>query len=216
MRSYLLLLFIIVSGCSSQKLMVGQKGIDDDLKPIVDFMEYQPGMTFADIGAGSGEITISMATLMTNSSIYIQDIDTTVLNNPKVEKFLEGYSNRFHTDLKSKNNFHIVIGGVDHTNLPDATFDLIYTNGTSHNFTAFDEIMTDIRKKLKPNGMFYLRDSFKNHNGEKEFCGDSSCGRKLLDIDEFLAAMKKNGFVMVKRNENMSGYPVFGFSVAPL
>gem|GEM_PF-4383638 len=30
-------------------------------------------------------------------------------------------------------------------------------------------------------------------------------------IDDFLAAMTKNGFVVVKRNENMSGYPLFGF-----
>jgi len=206
MRSILLIvLFAIVAGCSSQK------GVVKTFQPILDFMDYKPGMTFADVGAGSGQFTIAMASLMNGSSIYIQDIDTATLNNRKVEKFIQQYSKQSHTDLKSKNNYTLVIGGFDHTNLPDEAFDLIYTNGTAHNFTEFDAMMTDIKKKLKPEGMLYLRDSFKNHNGEKERCGDPSCGRILLDINDFLAAMTKNGFVMVKRNENMSGYPVFGF-----
>jgi ubiquinone/menaquinone biosynthesis C-methylase UbiE len=174
-------------------------------------MEYKPGMSFADVGAGSGEITVSMATLMDHSSIYIQDIDTVVLNDRTLTKFINEYSKQSHSDLRSKNNFHLTIGGVEQTNLPDATFDLIYTNATAHNFTAFDAMMTDIRKKLKPDGVLYLRDSFKGNNGEGDKCSDPSCGRPLLTIEHFLDAMKKNGFELVKTNPNMSGYPVFGF-----
>jgi ubiquinone/menaquinone biosynthesis C-methylase UbiE len=201
---------LVAFGCASHPKM-SQKDIDETFQPILDFMEYKPGMSFADIGAGSGEITVSMATLMDGSDIYVQDIDTAVLNERSVTKFIQQYSNQSHRDLVKKNNFHVTIGDVEHTNLPDATFDLIYTNATAHNFTAFDAMMTDISSKLKPDGMLYLRDSFKNHNGEKDRCSDPSCARPLLDVDEFLAAMTKNGFVVVKRNENMSGYPVFGF-----
>lgn len=211
MRSRALsIVLLIVSGCASHPKM-SQKDIAETFRPILDFMDYKPGMSFADVGAGSGEITVSMATLMDGSAVYIQDIDTAILNDRTVTKFIQQYSDQSHSDLRTKIDFHVMIGDVEHTNLPDASFDLIYTNATAHNFTAFDAMMTDIKKKLKPDGMLYLRDSFKNHNGEKERCSDPSCGRLLLDIDDFLAAMTKNGFVMVKRNENMSGYPVFGF-----
>jgi ubiquinone/menaquinone biosynthesis C-methylase UbiE len=214
MRSALFFtILIIAAGCASHPKM-DRKDIAETFQPILDFMEYKPGMSFADVGAGSGEMTVSMATLMSNSSIYIQDIDTAILNTANIEKFIQQYSRQSDSDLKSKNNFHLTIGDTQQTNLPDAVFDRIYTNATAHNFIAFDALMTDIKKKLKPDGMLYLRDSFKNHNGEKDRCGDPSCARVLLDIDDFLAAMTKNGFVLMKRNENMSGYPVFGFKSA--
>jgi ubiquinone/menaquinone biosynthesis C-methylase UbiE len=170
-------------------------------------------MTFADVGAGSGAITVSMATLMDRSEVYIQDIDTTVLNQSNVDKMISYHSNQMGVDLRSKNMFKLAIGDFTHSNLPDDGLDLIYSNATAHCFTEFDAMMTDIGTKLKPEGVVYFRDSFRNDHGEKEFCSDPKCGNKLLTIDEFLSAMKKNGFTLVKRTPDLSGYPVFGFTV---
>lgn len=52
-------------------------------------MEYKPGMSFADVGAGSGMLTVMMATLMNNSTVYIQDIDATVLIENNINKIIE-------------------------------------------------------------------------------------------------------------------------------
>jgi ubiquinone/menaquinone biosynthesis C-methylase UbiE len=219
-KTLIVVALVILSACRSQPKpyengpVMSTKSIRQTFQPILDFMEYKPGMTFADIGAGSGAITVSMATLMDQSEIYIQDIDTTVLKDGELTKIINHYSSKTHEDLRARNKFHIIYGTVDQTNLPDQTFDLIYSNATTHNFTAFDSMMKDIATKLKPGGVVLLRDSFKNDHGEGEFCSDPTCGRKLLTIDEFLDGMKRNDFVMVKKNPDMSGYPVFGFKVA--
>ncbi len=190
---------------------MSEKNIRETFRPILEFMDYKPGMTFADVGAGSGALSVMMASLMDNSAVYIQDIDTAILNEKNIDIIIDYYSKQSKKDLKTVNNFHTTIGGVDHTNLPNATFDLIFSNATVHNFTAIDSIMTDIGRKLKPGALVFFRDSFKNDHGETEFCSDPKCGRPLLTIDEFMTVMNRNGFKMVKRAPDMSGYPVFGF-----
>jgi ubiquinone/menaquinone biosynthesis C-methylase UbiE len=175
-------------------------------------MEYKPGMSFADVGAGSGAITVMMSSLMENSDVYIQDIDTTVLNERNVKKIIDFYSRRSGLDLRVRNTFYQTIGDVEHTRLPDASFDLIYSNATVHNFTSIDSMMVDIGRKLKPNGVVFFRDSFKGDHGAGAVCSDPKCARPLLTIDEFLAVMKRNGFTIVKQSPDLSGYPDFGFT----
>lgn len=213
------ILLLVITSCSPRIKpyengpVMGSKDIKETFQPILDFMEYKPGMTFADVGAGSGALTVMMATLMPQSPVYIQDIDSSFLNNRNVDKIIDHYSKESNKDLRTTNTFHITIGGVDHTNLPDATFDRIYSNATVHNFTEIDAMLKDIGKKLKPDGIVFFRDSFKNDHKEGDYCSDPKCARPLLTIDNFLSIMEKNGFVLVKRNPDMSGYPVFGFKI---
>jgi ubiquinone/menaquinone biosynthesis C-methylase UbiE len=194
--------------------VMSQKNIRKIFHPILEFMTYKPGMAFADVGAGSGALTVMMASLMDHSTVYIQDIDTSVLKQNNVDKAIDFYTRQCHYDLRKKNDFRVTIGSIYKTNLPDSTFDLIYSNATVHNFSSLDSIAIDLRKKLKPNGMLYFRDSFKNDHGEGGVCSDPKCGRPLLTIDECVAIMKRNGFTVVRQVPDMSGYPVFGFSVA--
>ena len=218
--AYILLSIVILfSGCSQQSLpydngpVMSQKNIDKTFTPILEFMDYKPGMSFADVGAGSGALTIMMASLMDSSDVYVQDIDTTVLKEKNLDRIINYYSQQGGRDLRLKNRFTLAIGNIQHTNLPEEHFDLIYSNGTVHNFTSLDSMVIDLGRKLKPEGVLYFRDSFKNDHGQGEFCPDPKCGRPLLTIDEFLSAMKRNGFEMKKQSADMSGYPVFGFTL---
>jgi ubiquinone/menaquinone biosynthesis C-methylase UbiE len=192
---------------------MSQKNITKTFQPILEFIDYKPGMTFADVGAGSGALTVMMASLMDGSDVYIQEIDTATLNQRNLKKIIDYYSKQVGKDLAKANDFHTTIGDVQHTNLPDASFDLIWSNATTHNFTSIDSMMVDLGRKLKPGGVLFLRDSFKGDHNEGEFCSDPKCGRRLLTIDEFLAVMKRNGFKLTKQSPDMSGYPVFGFSL---
>lgn len=191
-----------------------QKDIQKTFQPILSFMDANPGITFADVGASNGAITVMMATLMDRSEIYIQDIDTMALNKKNLDKILDHCSKQAHDDLRGKNKFYIVIGDTKHTKLPDASFDIIYTNATVHVFTDPDAMLTDLRGKLKPTGKLFVRDSFKDDHGAGAQCSDPSCARPLYTIDEFLIMMKRNGFNLVKQSSDMSGYPVFGFEQA--
>jgi ubiquinone/menaquinone biosynthesis C-methylase UbiE len=208
-------LFIVLLGtaCRPSFPHASEKEINNSFQPILKFMDYQPGMTFADVGASSGVSTVMMATLMDKSTIYIQDIDTSKLKRKNVEKIIDYYSKQSKIDLRSTNKFQITVGNKEHSNLPEKTFDLIHSNATVHAFDSPDSMLTDLRSKLKPNGMIFIRDSFKNDHGAGNYCSYKKCAKPLITIDEFISLMKKNGFSLVKRSPDVKGYPMFGFKL---
>src|SRR6478609_8594379 len=183
----LFILLLVGNACATRAPYNGpvfsEKSIKETFSPILEFMNYKPGMSFADVGAGSGAITVMMGTLMSNSTIYIQDIDTKILEQDNVNKIIAYYSEKSNQNLQKKNQFSIVHGDANHSNLPDGSLDLIYTNATLHVFDSPDSMFIDLRKKLKPSGAIFIRDDFKNQNGKREFCGDSSCGKPLRSED---------------------------------
>ena len=112
----LLVVLVILAACSPKSLPyengpeMSQRNIKQTFGPIVDFMEYKPGMTVADVGAGSGALTVMMATLMDSSIVYVQDIDTTVLTKRNLDNIIKYYSKQTGHDLTQKNQFTISIG----------------------------------------------------------------------------------------------------------
>jgi ubiquinone/menaquinone biosynthesis C-methylase UbiE len=181
-------------------------------QPLIEFMEIKRGMAIADVGAGSGALTVIMATQLDSCSVYIQDIDRDVLQQKNVDKMIAYYSKQL--GYPPRNQFHLVYGSTTQSNLPDGSLNLIYANATMHAFTEPDVMLQDLRKKLKPTGKIFIRDSFRGDHNEDQYCSDSKCGRPLYTISEFLAKMTKNGFQLVKQSPDMSGYPVFGFMLA--
>ncbi len=194
--------------------VMSQKKIDESFQPIVNFMEIKPGVVFADVGASSGALTVMMASLMDSAVIYIQDIDNTVLKQDNLDRIVDFYSNQSKIDLRVKSEFHLAIGDPLHSNLPDATFDRIYTNATMHVFDSPDSMLVDLRKKLKSTGMLFIRDGFQDNHGAGKYCSDRTCAKPLLTIEVFLDTMKKNGFRLVKQVPDMRGCPLFGFALA--
>jgi ubiquinone/menaquinone biosynthesis C-methylase UbiE len=213
-KTIVFLLFVVAVGCApyANGPVFKIEDARSTFGPILDFMEAKPGMAIADVGAGSGALTVIMATQLDSSSIYIQDIDKEILVQENVNKMISYYSKKLGYDLGKRNTFHITHGALAYSNLPDDELDLIYTNATVHVFDQPDSMLSDLRKKLKSSGRIFIRDSFKGDQGEGEFCSDSKCGKRLYTIDEFLAMMDRNGFQLVKQSPNQSGYPVFGFS----
>lgn len=183
----------------------------DTFAPILEFMEAKPGMHVADVGAGSGALTVIMATQLDSCTVYIQDIDKKILEQENVNRMITYYSKKLGYDLSKRNTFYITHGGLTHSNLPNDALDLIYSNATVHAFDQPDSMLTDLRRKMKPTGRIFIRDSFHGDQGEGPFCSDVKCGKPLYTIDEFLTMMDRNGFRLVKQSPNMSGYPVFGF-----
>lgn len=183
----------------------------DTFAPILEFMEAKPGMHIADVGAGSGALTVIMATQLDSCTVYIQDIDKMILEQKNVNRMIAYYSKKLGYDLDKRNTFHITYGELAQSNLPNEELDLIYSNATVHAFDKPDSMLTDLRKKLKSNGKIFIRDSFNGDQEEGPFCSDTKCGKPLYTIEEFLIMMERNGFRLVKQSPNMSGYPVFGF-----
>jgi len=186
----------------------------ETFNPLIDFMEVKPGMTIADVGAGSGALTVIMATQLDSCTVYIQDIDQKVLQQKNVDKMLKHYSKKLGYDLGKRNEFKLIYGTYNQSKLPDNSIDIIYSNATIHVFDEPDAMLTDLRKKLKPNGKIYIRDGFKKDKHKEEFCTSRDCGKRLISVEELFTMMEKNGYQLFKQIPDMSGYPVFGFELA--
>lgn len=202
---------LLLSTCAPKSVM-NEKGSKKTFQPILQFMDYQSGMTFADVGAGSGALTVAMATLMDKSTIYIQDIDSSILKKEYIDKAIDDFKKQSGRDLRMNNKFIITIGTLKKTNLPDNTFNLIYSNATVHCFSSLDSMSIDLGRKLKTNGVLFFRDGFKKNQDVESYCSDPKCRRPLLTMDKFLTTMKRNGFELKKQSPNISGYPILGFT----
>jgi ubiquinone/menaquinone biosynthesis C-methylase UbiE len=205
--------FVLFAACApySKGPVFTKDNAKKTFQPIIEFLEVKPGMAVADVGAGSGALTVIMATQLDSCSVYIQDIDRGVLQQKNVDKMIAYYSKQL--GYPTRNQFHLVYGSTTQSNLPDGSLDVIYSNATMHAFTEPDVMLQDLRKKLKPTGKIFIRDSFRGDHNESQYCSDSKCGRPLYTISEFLAKMTKNGFYVVKKSSDMSGYPVIGFAL---
>lgn len=206
--------FVLFAACApySKGPVFTKDNAKKTFQPIIEFLEVKPGMAVADVGAGSGALTVIMATQLDSCSVYIQDIDRDLLQQKNVDKMIAYYSKQ--SGYLPRNQFHLVYGSTTQSNLPDGSLDVIYANATMHAFTEPDAMLQDLRKKLKPMGKIFIRDSFRGDHHEGQYCSDSKCGRPLYTISDFLAKMTKNGFQVVKQSSDMSGYPVFGFTLA--
>ena len=211
-----LTIFIFLSACApyAKGPVFTTEKAKETFNPLINFMEIEPGMTIADVGAGSGVLTVIMATQLDSCTVYIQDIDQKVLQQKNVDKMLAHYSKKLGYDLGKRNEFKLVYGTYNQSKLPDNSIDIIYSNATIHVFDEPDAMLTDLRKKLKPNGKIYIRDGFKKDKHKEEFCTSRDCGKRLISVEELLAMMDKNGYQLFKQIPDMSGYPVYGFEIA--
>ena len=188
---------------------MNKKSIEQTFRPILTYMELKPGDMFADVGASSGYFTVMMSTLVDSVTYYVQDIDTTCLNDRELNKVIAYYSKLEGKPLNITRSYIMTIGSHNRTQLPNNTFDKIYTNGTFHQFAEPDSIVLDLFKKLKPNGTLFIRDSFSS--AKEQYCSDKKCAKRLVNVEDFLAIMKRGGFQLHK-NKEFSGYPVFAFT----
>lgn len=120
----------------------------------VDTISFKKGEVIADVGAANGSIEAMLSMFHDSLTFYIQDIDTFVCNQKTINKITATYQ-----DLNGKpftNEFIVIKGADDKTNLPDDTFNKILMLWTYEYFKNPKEIMTDLRSKLKTNGLIYI------------------------------------------------------------
>jgi ubiquinone/menaquinone biosynthesis C-methylase UbiE len=117
-------------------------------------------------------------------TLYVQDIDSAVLSKAAFNKIVKRAG---RAKKKGANTFYYTIGTAKTTQLPDSLFDKIILISTFHEFTFMDEMMTDIYKKLKPNGKLYILESH-------------CLSHKNYTADETIVMMKKYNFNLVKKD----------------
>lgn len=115
---------------------------EERLSKLVQILNPQPGDAVADIGAGSGVITMMMAEKVGKDGVvYAVDIQPEML--AAIESKLE------KADL---NNVELVLGTIKTPKLPENSCDLAFMVDVYHEFDFPHEMLAGIVQGLKPGG----------------------------------------------------------------
>lgn len=112
---------------------------------LIDALELEPGMCVADVGAGSGRLTLPMARRVAPGIAYGTDIQ------PEMLRFLEARARgEGVTNLKG------ILGDTFDVMLPEGTVDLVLLVDAYHEFEFPWEMTRSIARALKPGGRVAL------------------------------------------------------------
>lgn len=180
--------------------------ITDHLKGrCIDTLTFKPGDTIADVGAGNGYIEAMLAVLHDSLTFYIQDIDSTVCNAEAIDSVVS-----FYQKVKGKpiNSKFITVCGTDlETHLPVDAFDKILMLWTYPYFKNPIAIMTDLRQKLKNDGLLYIINP--NIDYESSIQLISEYGWNASPIEKEISDIIQCGFELINmaRNNYCCGGP---------
>jgi SAM-dependent methyltransferase len=120
----------------------------DEVTRLVQLLELHPGSVVADVGAGSGEVTVEIARqLGSESRVYGTDI-----NQDRLSEIRDAASKA------SLANVTVLEGDPNRTNLPDGCCDALVVRYVYHHFADPAAMNASILRALKPGGRFAVMD----------------------------------------------------------
>jgi len=115
---------------------------------LVQVLDLHPDSIVADIGAGSGEVTIEIARqLGAKSRVFSTDINQERLTEIRAAATAAGLT-----------NVTVVEGDADRTNLPDGCCDALFVRYVYHHFGDPPAMNASILRTLKAGGRFAVMD----------------------------------------------------------
>ncbi|HMD48762.1 MAG TPA: class I SAM-dependent methyltransferase [Bryobacteraceae bacterium] len=165
------------------------RAIYDKRVEIIDAMNLKPGMDVADIGAGSGLMSRLIAQRVApNGTVYAVDIAKNMIDHIAEVAQKENIPN-----LKP------VLGDPKSPKLAPNSVDVICIIDSYHHFEYPTDMLAEINKALRPNGMLMLID-FKRINGvSRDYILNMVRAGEGTFTDEFLNA----GFELVDKRDDM-------------
>ncbi|HEX4347913.1 MAG TPA: class I SAM-dependent methyltransferase [Vicinamibacterales bacterium] len=119
---------------------------EEDPDRALSLIGITPGMTVADIGAGSGYMTIRLARMTgPRGRVYANDIQPALLQIVRQK-----------ADAEHLANITIVAGTETSANLPAGAIDIALLVDVYHEFSHPQEMVRSIRQALKPDGRLVL------------------------------------------------------------
>ena len=118
---------------------------EENVSNLIQNMRIKSNDTIADIGAGSGYHVFRMSPLTKRGLVYAVDIQSEMLM--EIEKTKE---------FNKITNVETIIGSEKSIHLPKNSVDKILMVDVYHEFNFPVEMITSIKKALKPNGHLFL------------------------------------------------------------
>lgn len=157
----------------------------------LDFYGFQPRQVVGSIGAQCGHWEASFAASTENVRFYLEDIDTSFFNQRQV-----GFAWHYYDSLRGSpmtSTYALVTGTEESTGLPENTFDKIIIINSFHEFTRVDEMLADIKTKLKPGGILYIDETVPKRPGQLH----GICKKPMLTPEEMISILSKNGYAYI-------------------
>ncbi|SMG15568.1 Methyltransferase domain-containing protein [Marivirga sericea] len=158
---------------------------EENTSKLLKNMNIQPDDVIADIGAGSGFHVFKMAPKA--KEVYAVDIQPEMLQAIREKK-----------DEAGLNNINLIKGTEQSVNLPEKTIDKVLMVDVYHEFSYPIEMITSIKKSLRPEGEIYLIE----YRAE-----DKSVPIKELHKMSEKQAVKEMNAAGFKLKENISNLP---------
>lgn len=123
-----------------------ERDIEEAPNTAIAALDLKPGMTVADIGAGSGYMSVRMAKLVgAAGKVYAEDIQPQMIDLLKQRLEREKVANVVP-----------VLGAIDDPKLPAETIDLMLLVDVYHEFSEPVKMLAGMRAALKPGGRLVL------------------------------------------------------------
>ena len=154
-----------------------------------------------DIGCGAGGITVSLVKDYGAQHVVGVDVEEDVVN-VAIDRVVKN---------ELKNNIEILL--IDKSNLPfgDNYFDIVFSKDSFVHIPDKEKIFTQVFKLLKPGGFFVFSDWLISHDQKPS--KEMEYYLKLEDLGFgmgspllYLSALKKSGFVSIKKNNRNKWY----------
>lgn len=123
-----------------------ERKLEEQPDKALDAIGIRPGMTVADIGAGTGYMSLRMAARVGRGGrVYANDLQPEMLQRLR--------DNAAHAHIT---NIETVLGTETDPNLPIGRMDLVLLVDVYHEFSEPQKMLRKIRETLKPDGRLVL------------------------------------------------------------
>jgi SAM-dependent methyltransferase len=157
----------------------------------IGLYDFKSGQTIASIGAQCCHWEAAYAATIDSVTFYLEDIDSSKFKKSQVE-----FAWNYYATLRGRPmtcDYKMILGDERSTSLPENTFDKILIINSFHEFTFQAEMLADIKKKLKPDGILYIDEALPKRQGQLH----GICKKTMLTNEETIAIFEKNGFEYV-------------------
>jgi ubiquinone/menaquinone biosynthesis C-methylase UbiE len=175
-----------------------ERDVEEEPDRAIDVLKIEKGSTVADIGAGSGYMTVKLAKKVgPQGRVYANDIQPAMLEllNKRI--------------AKSKiANVSVVLGMQDDPRLPVETLDLVLMVDVYHELSQPQLMLRHIRASLKPGGRLVLLEYRKE---------DPSIPIKpehKMSVADAKLEVEAEGFKLTKTNEDLPRQHILIFTKA--
>ena len=123
-----------------------EREAEENVEGALDAIGVKPGMTAAEVGAGTGYVALRMAKRVgPGGQVYANDLQPEMLDKLRQNAAKAGLT-----------NVRTVLGGESDPKLPAGRMDLIVLVDVYHEFSQPQKMLQGIRAALKPDGRLVL------------------------------------------------------------